>query len=126
MSTVTLEDTIYFHFGTSDVNTGGASNADSTPVAVVVEDGVDMAYSPTITNIITGLYMITIDATTANGFEVGKRYSVYATATVNGVDGVDGIAEFEIAYTSIPEVDVKKINGVTVIGAGNSGNKWRA
>jgi hypothetical protein len=55
-----------------------------------------MGYSPTVTNITTGLYRVQVDATTGNGFEAGKRYALYATATVGGVTGRDGIGEFEV------------------------------
>lgn len=95
-SPVFLSDSVYFHFGTASATTGAATNADSTPTVTVAEDGVDMGYAPTVTNVTTGLYIVTIAATAGNGFEAGKRYSVYAAATVGGVVGRDGIAEFEV------------------------------
>lgn len=97
MSTpVSLADTIYLHFGTSSASTGAATNADSTPSVVVAEDGVDMGYVPAVTNVATGLYMVTIVCSSGNGFEAGRRYSVYAEATVGGIVGRDGIGEFEV------------------------------
>jgi hypothetical protein len=96
MSPVSLNDSVYLHFGTSSPTTLAAANADSTPVVTVAEDGADMGYSPTVTNIATGLYMVQIDATAANGFETGRRYSVRVAATVGGVTGRDGIGEFEV------------------------------
>lgn len=96
MNPVFLSDSVWLHFGTSSPTTGAATDADSTPTVVVAEDGTDMGYSPTVTNVATGLYKVQIAATAANGFEAGKRYSVYATATVDGITGRDGIAEFEV------------------------------
>jgi hypothetical protein len=93
---VKLEDTIYLHFGTASATTGAATNADSTPTVTVEEDGVAMGYAPTVTNVATGLYRVTVAATAANGFETGKRYSVYVAAAVGGVTGRDGIGEFMI------------------------------
>lgn len=98
MSDVVLGDTVYFHFGTSSPSTGAATDADSTPAVTVEEDGVAMGYAPTVTNVATGLYRVTVVATAGNGFEAGKRYSGYAVATVGGVAGRDGIFEFG-AYT---------------------------
>jgi hypothetical protein len=96
MGPVSLGDSIYRHFGTASPTTGAATNADSTPTIVVAEDGVDLVYVPTVTNVATGLYKVQIDATSGNGFEAGKRYSVYVVATVGGVTGRDGLDEFEV------------------------------
>lgn len=104
MNPVFLSDSVYLHFGTSSVSTGAATNADSTPTVTVAEDGTDMGYAPTVTNVATGLYKVQIDATAGNGFEAGKRYSVYAVATVGGVVGRDGIGEFEVLTTALDTV----------------------
>ena len=96
MSPVFLSDSVYLNFGTSSATTGAATDADSTPTVSVEEDGVAMGYAPTVTNVTTGLYRVQVDATTGNGFEAGKRYSLYATATVGGITGRDGIGEFEV------------------------------
>jgi len=96
MTPVFLSDSFWLHFGTSSVSTGAATNADSTPTVTVAEDGTDMGYAPTVTNVATGLYKVQIDATAGNGFEAGKRYSVYVVATVGGISGRDGIGEFEV------------------------------
>lgn len=92
---VALDDTFYFHFGTSDPTTGAATNADSLPAVTVEEDGVAMGYAPTVTNIATGLYRVTVVNSTANGFEVLKRYAAYVVATVSAITGRDGMAEWQ-------------------------------
>lgn len=101
MTPVSLGDSVWLHFGTSSTTTGAAANADSTPTVTVAEDGTDMGYAPTVTNVATGLYKVQIDATAGNGFEAGRRYSVYAVATVGGVTGRDGIGEFEVLATDL-------------------------
>jgi len=96
MTPVSVGDSAWLHFGTSSATTGAATNADSTPTVVVAEDGTDMGYVPTVTNVATGLYKVQLDCTSGNGFEAGRRYSVYAVATVGGIVGRDGIGEFEV------------------------------
>ncbi len=96
MNQVFLSDSCFAYFGTSSVTTGAATNADSTPSVVVAEDGTDLGYAPTVTNVATGLYKVEIAATSGNGFEAGRRYNLYAVATVGGITGRDGIGEFEV------------------------------
>lgn len=96
MTPVSLGDSVYRHFGTASPTTGAATDADSTPTVVVAEDGVDLGYAPTVTNVATGLYKVQVDATTGNGFEAGRRYSLYVVATVGGITGRDGLDEFEV------------------------------
>lgn len=62
-----------------------ATNADSLPIVRLTENGSVLPYTPTVSNLTTGLYIVTIDASLDNGFEVGKRYTVYATAIVNSI-----------------------------------------
>lgn len=96
MNQVFLSDSCFAYFGTSSATTGAATNADSTPTVVVAEDGTDLGYVPTVTNVATGLYKVEIVATVGNGFEAGRRYNLYAVATVGGITGRDGIGEFEV------------------------------
>lgn len=101
MNQVFLSDSCYAYFGTASATTGAATNADSTPTVVVAEDGTDMGYAPTVTNVATGLYKVEIAATSGNGFEAGRRYNLYAVATVGGITGRDGIGEFEVLATDL-------------------------
>jgi hypothetical protein len=101
MTPVSLGDSVFLHFGTTSTTTGAATNADSTPTVNVAEDGVALGYAPTVTNITTGLYMVQIDCTGGNGFEAGRRYSVYVAATVGTIAGRDGIGEFEVLATDL-------------------------
>lgn len=112
MNQVFLSDSTWVHFGTSSATTGAATNADSTPTVVVAEDGTDMGYAPTVTNVATGLYKVEIAATAGNGFEAGRRYSVYAVATVGGITGRDGIGEFEVLAVDL-NTGVASVSGLT-------------
>jgi hypothetical protein len=96
MSPVSLGDTVRPFFSTCNPTTSAAVNADSLPVVTIEEDGVTLGYSPTVTNVTTGLYRVTIDCTVGNGFEAGKRYSAYVTATVTAIVGRDSLAEYEV------------------------------
>lgn len=101
MSPVSLGDSVTRYFSTSSVSTGASANADSTPVVTVAEDGTDMAYTPTVTNVATGLYKVQLDCTTGNGFQAGRRYNVYGAATVGGVTGRAGLGEYEVMALDI-------------------------
>lgn len=101
MSPVSLGDSLWLNFGTSSATTGAATNADSLPTVSVEEDGAAMGYAPAVANVTTGLYRVEVACTTGNGFEAGKRYSLYATATVGGITGRDGIGDFEVLTLDI-------------------------
>lgn len=118
MNPVALNDSVYLHFGTSSASTGAATDADSTPTVSVAEDGTALGYAPTVTNVATGLYKVQVDATAANGFEAGKRYSVYVTATVGGVTGRDGLAEFEVLGTDLNIGVASVISAVSITTGG--------
>lgn len=100
---IKLGDTVRILFGTSD-STGAATDADSTPVVTVYEQGTALGYSATVTNKATGLYEVAIVCSTGNGFEVGKEYSAAVAATVDGVTGRDGIASFAIVSRSPDDI----------------------
>jgi hypothetical protein len=125
-SLVALEDTMRLHFGTRSASTGAAMDADSLPVVTVEEDGVAMAYSPAVAKVTDGLYRTTFVVSAANGFEAGKRYSAWVEATVGGVLGREGLVEFEVLEEGGFGVDVRRVNGVPVTGAGvYPSDTWR-
>jgi hypothetical protein len=100
MSYIRLGDTVRFAFGTSSA-AGAATDADSTPVVIIYEQGSAMGYAPVVTNKATGLYEVAIEASLANGFEELKEYTATVTAVVGGVTGRDGIGSFRIVLTNI-------------------------
>jgi len=87
-----IDDYVTFACNTHVVTTGVGTDADSVPTYRIYED-------ETGTAILTGsmaklddantvgFYSERIQATAANGFETGKCYTVYITATVDSVAG---------------------------------------
>jgi len=100
---IKLADTVRFCFGTSDA-AGVATDADSTPSVVVLEQGTALGYSPTVTNIATGLYEVAIECSGANGFDAEKEYSAYAEAIVGGDTGRDGIGSWRVVAEDLADV----------------------
>lgn len=97
--------TIYdIAFSTTKVDTWVSTNADTIPVVRITENGSLLAYTPTVALLATGLYIVTIDASAANGFEVWKRYTVYASATVDGITWIEGIDSIIIETRNIDDV----------------------
>lgn len=94
MGYAALGETRRLLFSTQNAS-GAAVNADSLPTILVYEQGSLIgAGSPVVTNQATGLYEVALVLSSANGFEVGKEYSVAAVAIVAGVTGRIPVANF--------------------------------
>ena len=83
-----LGDNVVFGICTHDPDTGVLTDADSLPTFRVYEDesttpifGGSMAKLDDANT--TGFYTAKIPCTQRNGFEVGKTYTIYITATVD-------------------------------------------
>lgn len=87
---VKLEDILHDFFATYNPNTGANKDADSLPTIAVYEEGTGTAMTVTssVTNVTTGMYRWQVSVLAADGFETGKYYSVWITATVTGTDTV--------------------------------------
>ena len=114
-----LGDTIVFDFTTHDPETGEVSDADITPTCEVFEDTDDTELlAPTITKRTgkTGDYRVSIEATTPNGFEIGKNYNVIVSATVNDIPAKARIATFTLEskrigdLNDIPQSSIDAVN----------------
>jgi hypothetical protein len=127
---IALDEVIYFDAITSHPSTGAATDADSTPSFEVFEESTDTAIvSGNLTKRTskTGNYRGTATLSAANGFEVGKWYSIIASATVNSVAGKGVIRNFRVvpaeAQAGYPKVDAQYVEGAapddatTVAGA---------
>jgi hypothetical protein len=141
---VKLEDVLHGSFATFNPNTGANKDGDSTPTIFVYKEGSSTALTITssVTNITTGRYRWQINIAAADGFEQGKFYEVWASATVTGtdtvtqstpvmsfkatssvVDDVKTAIAAEAVKTSAIAVIANKIGSVvfgTVTGAGTS------
>lgn len=105
-------------FGVTDPDTG-ASTTPSAVSAAVYEDGTTVALlTPTPASRTTGVYYVTFRTSQANGFEVGKSYTVTVSATVGGnvIPGV--VANFLIRPAVIQGAVLDQYAGVssTVFG----------
>ena len=87
-----IDDLLTFVCNTHRVDTGVATDADSVPSYRVYEDETttpiptgSMALLDSANT--AGLYSEQITLSAANGFELGKSYTIYISATVNGVTG---------------------------------------
>ena len=83
-------DTVYFYHQLSDFPTGNAYNASSGPsYRVYQNNNATPILTGTMTQLdsadVTGLYVGSIQLTSANGFAVGNTYAISTGATVDGV-----------------------------------------
>jgi hypothetical protein len=91
---VKLEDILHGSFATFNPNTGANKDADSLPSLIVYEEGSSTALTVTssVTNITTGRYRWQVTIEASAGFEAGKYYEVWISATVTGTDTVSQVA----------------------------------
>ncbi len=107
MRDITLADTIYIAFSTRAFATGIPTTLAGSPVVSAYEN-VDLTQITAGITLgvdhdgVTGLHMLTIVATGANGYETGKDYNlVITTGTVGGVSVVgEVVGGFTIGRTS--------------------------
>lgn len=87
-----IDDALTFYANTTRVDTGTATDADAAPAYRVYEDETS---TPLLTGTMAlldgantaGFYSEQITLSAANGFEKGKCYSIYISATVNSIAG---------------------------------------
>jgi hypothetical protein len=89
---VQIGDNLVFSIVTHNPGTGAATDATGSPAYRIYEDETD---PPILTGSMaklddddtTGFYTELIACTAVNGFEDGKTYTIYITATVSGITG---------------------------------------
>lgn len=103
MRDITLGDTIYMMFTTRQFSTGAPFLLAGTPVVSAYEDASITQITAGITlgvshDSVTGLNLLTIVASSGNGYEAGKDYNmVITTGTVDSVSVVgEVVAQFSI------------------------------
>lgn len=117
---IPLDEVFHFDVITSSPTTGAATDADSIPTFAVYEESTDtdigVGGNMTKRTSLTGNYRASFTMSAANGFEVGKFYSVIASATVGAVAGKAVAAHIRcIAAEAIAgkqKVDVDGFGGV--------------
>jgi hypothetical protein len=111
---VKLGETIRGVFGTAAFGTGAATDADSLPTCVVLDQGTPLGYAPLVVHKATGLYEVVVVASGGNGFIVGHEYSLYVTVIVGGVTArapVSGIASFNVTARSVDDLAFPAVSG---------------
>jgi len=115
-----IDDYLTFCCNTHDPDTGVATDADAVPTYRVYEDE---TATPILTGSMalldsantTGFYSERIQLTAANGFEKGKCYTIYVTATVDSDAGTMSHAfqiEAEVDANTVSDTDA--IHGITI------------
>jgi hypothetical protein len=130
-SLIVLANNLTFSVTTHDPATAALTDAVADPSYRVFED---LTAVPILTGTMpklddvntTGFYAAQLACTVANGFEVGKTYTIYIEATVNGVTGgisyaftIDSCSNFpagsvEFTYTVVSSVTGLPLSGVSV------------
>ena len=87
---LTIDFALTFYANTHDPSTGAATDADSAPTYRVYEDETGTAILNGSMALLdssntAGFYSEQITLSAANGFEVGKCYAIYVSATVDSV-----------------------------------------
>lgn len=122
-----LGDTLYWTFTTTDA--GAPTTLAGTPDIAVYEDDsitqIDGA-GETLTvdlDTVTGLNLVTVAATSGNGYEVGKHYSVVIDAGTVGGNSVVGytVGSFSIETSSSLRATDCGTNDLDVNGTGRAG-----
>jgi len=116
---IPLDEVIYFDCITTHPTTGAATDADSTPTFAVYEESTDtdigVGGNLTKRTSLTGNYRGTFTLSAANGFEVGKWYSIIGSATVNAIAGKAVLKNFRVvaaeAIAGKSKVDVDALLG---------------
>lgn len=121
MPDYTVEDTVYKRFTTRAFATGIPGTLGGTPVVAAYEDDSTTQITAGITlgvdhDSVTGLNLLTIVATGANGYEAGKSYDlVITTGTVGGVSVVGEVVWHFTLSAEAAAVDLA--NGTDGLGA---------
>lgn len=122
-------DEVVFFDAISSGSTGVAVDADSTPTFAVYEESTDtdigVGGNMTKRTSLTGNYRCTFTCSLANGFEVGKWYSVIGSATIGGIACKGIIKNFRAVAAELaagfPLVDAAKWLGTTIPAPVNAG-----
>lgn len=121
MSDYTVGDTVYFMFTTRRFSTGAPHQLAGTPAVSAYEDNSTTQITAGITlgvdhDTVTGLNLVTVVASGANGFESGKDYHLVITAgTVDSVSVVGEVVGRFTLQRSAAAVDLA--NGTDGLGA---------
>lgn len=116
-----IDDWLTFYCNTHRADTGAATDADAVPSYRIYED--ETAAAIATGNLVlldnantTGFYSERVQLLAATGFEKGRQYTVYISATVNAVTGT-----IHHTFQIEAEVDANTVSGVVASVTGNVG-----
>lgn len=114
-----LDDLLTFAVNTHTPSTGAATDADAVPAYRVYEDETGTAIlTGNMAKLddanTTGFYSEQITLSAANGFEVGKSYTVYVSAVVGGVTGTLSHS-FQVEAALATAASIAALNDLTAI-----------
>lgn len=126
---IPLDEVIHFDAITTTPSTGAAVDGDSAPTFAVYEEATDtdigVGGNMTKRTSLTGNYRGTFTLSAANGFEIGKWYSVIGTGVVGGVTGKAVLKTFRVvaaeAIAGKAKVDVDALLGTAWLTPGTAG-----
>lgn len=109
-----IDDLVTFTCNTHTPSTGAATDADAAPSYRVYEDETGVAIVTGTMALLddantTGFYSEQITLSAANGFEKGKSYNIYISATVGGITGT-----MQHTLQLEAEVDANRLNWANV------------
>lgn len=102
-----IDDLLTFTVNTHRVDTGAGTDADAVPSYRVYEDETGTAIGNGNTAKLddantVGFYSEQLTLSAANGYEAGKSYSIYVSATVNSVTATQSLNFKVIAAPTLP------------------------
>ena len=132
MRDITLEDTFYHDFTTRAFASGVPTVLSGTPVLSVIEENnatpITAGVSVSVDRAsVVGLNEATIVATAANGYELGKNYSIYiSTGTVDSVSVVgEVVGQFTVASSAAAVSLAAGVDVISVLGDATSATGMR-
>jgi hypothetical protein len=119
-----IDDALTFVVNTHAV-VGDASDADSVPTYRVYEDETTTAILTGSMALLdsantTGLYSEQLTLSAANGFELGKCYTIYISATVGGITGTT-VRQFQMSAVSVDAAAIAAAVEVELMNEGTGG-----
>ena len=114
----TLEDTVYFYFGSNDTSGSGGDGA--TPLFDVREAGAAASAIPLLSgtptllthaNYPAGCYEVAVAATAANGFAADDVFGVFCTLAIDSQNPTGFVGSCKLS--SVPEVTAARMGALT-------------
>lgn len=114
-----IDDTLPFSVATHNPATGANADATSAPAYRVYENETSTSIATGTMSLLddantTGFYAETLTLSAANGYENGKTYSIYITATVHGVSGAKVLTFTVGLQTRVAEIAADAINAAAI------------